>query len=255
VTQLSVVSTQIYAGSFGVAVLTFDLLSLSDFCNEDEDENDTSVEFQIASEFKVGSEVTEEPTTAPSKAPTKEPTPSPTKEPCSWADQFEKDKSGCPIVNLDFSTLDPGEYITGQLADTYGVTIKARGKKKGGYTPGGAARVFDTNYPGDGRNGIGDPDLGSPNESCGGPGKGYGGEMGSQYENCIPLNNVLVIQDRDQAQWSDNCGGGYIEFRFTDKVFIKELALLDIEDRQGAEATIKVHHKSMPAIVEDALPT
>jgi hypothetical protein len=221
------------------------LLSLSDFCNDDEDEEDLSVEFQIGgAEFKVGIEETNRPTTAPSKAPTEKQTPSPPiKEPCTWADQFEKDRSGCPIVNLDFSTLDPGEYITGQLADTYGVTIKARGTRNEGYTPGGAARVFDTNYPIDGQ-GNGDPDLGSPNGSCGGPGKGYGGEMGSQYENCIPLNNVLVVQDRDQAQWSDNCGGGYIEFRFTDKVFIKELALLDIDDKVGAEATIKVRHNA-----------
>jgi hypothetical protein len=141
-----------------------------------------------------------------------EPTYSPTKEPRSWGDQFEKDCIGCPIVNLDFSTLYPGEYVTGQLLDTWGVTIEARSQGGNGYTPGQVARVFDTNNPGDGRNGIGDPDLGSPNESCGGPGEGYGGEMGSQYENCVLLNNVLVIQDQDQPQWSDYCGGRSIDF-------------------------------------------
>jgi hypothetical protein len=187
---------------------------------------------------------TSRPTMAPTKPPTTRPTnevtPSPTKEPCSWADQFEKDRGGCPIVNLDFSTLYPGEYVTDQLEETYGVTIKARSNNGKGYTPNQAARVFDTNYPGDGRNGIGDPDLGSPNESCGGPGEGYGGELGSQYENCVPLNNVLVIQDQDQPQWSDYCGGGRIDFTFTDKVFIKEIAILDIDDRDDGEARIKV---------------
>jgi hypothetical protein len=61
----------------------------------------------------------------------------------------------------------PGEYITGQLADTYDITVKARGTKNDGYTPGGAARVFAMNCHIDGQC-NGDPDLGSPNESCGG---------------------------------------------------------------------------------------
>jgi hypothetical protein len=236
------------------------ILSRADFCFDDEDEDDpTDVDDSVPlSEVALRyvtiteeetPEPTSRPTMAPTKAPTttptKEPTPSPTKEPCSWADQFEKDRSGCPIVNLDFSTLYPGEYVTGQLEDTFGVTIKARSQGGNGYTPGKAARVFDTNNPGDGRNGIGDPDLGSPNESCGGPGEGYGSEMGSQYENCVPLNNVLVIQDQDQPQWGDFCGGGSIDFMFTDKVFIKELAILDIDDRDDGEATIKVRLQSM----------
>ena len=57
-------------------------------------------------------------------------------------------------------------------------------------------------------------------------------------ENCVPLNNVLVIQDQDQSQWSDYCGS--IDFIFTNKAFIKELAILDIDDRDDGEATVKV---------------
>jgi hypothetical protein len=231
------------------------ILSRADFCFDEEDEDDpTDLDDSVslsAAQFRIGTgeeeaipEPTSRPTMAPTKPPTTQPTnevtPSPTKEPCSWADQFEKDRGGCPIVNLDFSTLYPGEYVTDQLEETYGVTIKARSNNGKGYTPNQAARVFDTNYPGDGRNGIGDPDLGSPNESCGGPGEGYGGELGSQYENCVSLNNVLVIQDQDQPQWSDYCGGGRIDFTFTDKVFIKEIAILDIDDRDDGEARIKV---------------
>jgi hypothetical protein len=230
-------------------------LSRADFCFDEEDEDDpTDLDDSVplsAAQLRIGNgkeEVTPEPTSRPSMAPTKppttqptnDPTSSPTKEASSWADQFEKDRGGCPIVYLDFSTLYPGEYVTGQLEDAWGVTIKARSKNGNGYTPSQAARVFDTNYPGDGRNGIGDPDLGSPNESCGGPGEGYGGELGSQYENYVPLNNVLVIQDQDQPQWSDYCGGGSIDFMLTDKVFIKEIAILDINDRDDGEARIKV---------------
>jgi hypothetical protein len=143
-------------------------------------------------------------------------------------------------MNLDFNTLAPGQYVTDELEGAWGVTINAVDDGGSGYTPGGAARVFDTNNPG--TSGSGDPDLGSPNESCsgGGPGVGAGGADGSLYENCIPLNNVLIIQESDKAEWDDSKHGGYIEFIFTDKVYIQELAILDIDSRPHMEVTITV---------------
>ena len=55
----------------------------------------------------------------------------------------------------------------------------------------GACLVFDTSNPGCNAN------LGSPNESCGGPGEGSGGSSGLYYENCptTAVGNVLVIEE------------------------------------------------------------
>lgn len=133
--------------------------------------------------------------------------------------------TGCPTLTLDFSTLTAGDYITDQLAAEWGVIIKARAKNGKGYTPtngshnsnGGGARVFDTFSPG-GAGGIGDRDLGSPNEDCpgGGPGVGAGGGPDSPYSNCVPQGNVLIIQEdnsatNNMAQPDDYGSGGYIE--------------------------------------------
>ena len=72
--------------------------------------------------------------------------------------------------------LARGEYVKDQWKKN-GLTITA----KGGYSPNGTeARIFDT-----ARLGVnGNPDLGSPNEKCGGPGKGRGGQPGMKGENC-----------------------------------------------------------------------
>lgn len=90
----------------------------------------------------------------------------------------------CPIFHLDFSELVSGQYISDEWKQTKGVVITARkntGSSAKGFTPsrssnysthvssGGGARVFDTAIP------IEDPDLGSPNQDFGGPGKGCGG--------------------------------------------------------------------------------
>jgi hypothetical protein len=53
-----------------------------------------------------------------------------------------------------------------------------------------AAIIFDSANPtGE------DPDLGTPNETFGGPGVGVGGEMGSAFENAVAKGNLLIIAD------------------------------------------------------------
>ena len=94
-------------------------------------------------------------------------------------------------VKIDFSTkgngtaLVRGEYVKDQWQKN-GVSITA----KGGYSPNGnEARIFDT-----ARLGVnGNPDLGSPNQKCGGPGKGSGGEPGKKGENCKPLGSKFQV--------------------------------------------------------------
>jgi hypothetical protein len=99
-------------------------------------------------------------------------------------------------VKIDFTTkgngtaLVRGEYVKDQWKKN-GLTITAQG----GYSPNGTeARIFDT-----ARLGVnGNPDLGSPNEKCGGPGKGRGGQPGMKGENCKALGskyNVICRTD------------------------------------------------------------
>jgi hypothetical protein len=123
-----------------------------------------------------------------------------------------------------------GQYVTNELQSDYFVTVEATG----GYTPDGAARVFNTANPGTAENG--DPDLGSPNSKCdgGGPGIGDGGAPDSAYSNCVPLGNILIIQEEDRVQPDDDESaseeGGTIKFSFTRAAKIQDISILDIDD-------------------------
>ena len=101
----------------------------------------------------------------------------------------------CPYISLDFEGLPRGDYVTNQLLGSHSVVISAVGGN-GQYTPGGAARVFDTNVTG---GSDGDPDLGSPNAGCGGPGVGTGGAPGSSFENCAALGNPSTRRISDEV--------------------------------------------------------
>lgn len=94
----------------------------------------------------------------------------------------------------------------------------------------GAARVFDTTNP------TCDYDLGSPNESCGGPGVGRGGAVDSYYANCpsVPIGNVLIIQEAMKDCPDDTAVGGWIRLLFNLEVVgaveITEMTFIDIDD-------------------------
>lgn len=146
-------------------------------------------------------------------------------------------------AELNFDSLHAGEYVTTQLKAEFGVTVQATlsDGASSGFTPNNAARVFDTTNPlADAPND--DLDLGSPNEGCrgGGPGVGAGGAPGSPYENCVPLGNVLIIQEEDTAEPDDNSAGGFLTFRFSDNVFVKTVTLFDIDDHGQAFVEVRV---------------
>jgi len=153
----------------------------------------------------------------------------------------------CPFQTLDFNTLVPGAYVHDDLWDSNGVKVTAISASSGdGYTPidgahvaeGGAARVFDTSKPtgADGNDMCddddGDEDLGSPNQSCGGPGVGDGGLQGTPYENCTPQGNVLIIQESDKSCPDDSGGGGDIIFQFKHPTEVESASLLDVDDNE-----------------------
>lgn len=155
----------------------------------------------------------------------------------------------CPSYKLDFddSALKEGQYITTELLQEYHVSITAAAESvmqgmvsPTGYTPAGAARIFNTANPGSSLDG--DLHLGSPNIACGGPGIGDGGMNSSQFSNCVPLGNVLIIQKEDKAQPDDNRYGGNLTFTFELPAYVEDIAILDIDENSPLP---EIHVKTM----------
>jgi hypothetical protein len=132
------------------------------------------------------------------------------------------------------STIDFEQYAAGDVVSDLGggVTVTAKKMKKFGLAPG-LAMVFDSACPtGD------DTDLGTPNESFGGPGIGADGQSGRPFENSIPLGKVLIISENgDSAEPDDNRRGGLLSFSFGTPTFVDSIGLLDNED----SVSIRVH--------------
>lgn len=99
-----------------------------------------------------------------------------------------------------------------------------------------SAVVFDSSAPTGG-----DLDLGTPNESAGGPGVGAGGESGPGA-NREALGKILVIAEDIVDAGGDGLvddpddenGGGYVEFHFHEPVVVFDLILVDIDADEGA---------------------
>jgi hypothetical protein len=131
----------------------------------------------------------------------------------------------------DGTKLNHGDWVKDQWFDQYGMMIIAA-STDGGYTPDGKARIFDTS-----KQNTEDPDLESPNETCGGTGVGAGGVVGAQGENCEPQGNIVIIQehaeeneDLETLEPDDNAYGGSLTFTFDKPVAkLTRVGLMDIE--------------------------
>jgi uncharacterized Zn-binding protein involved in type VI secretion len=167
------------------------------------------------------------PTKAPVIAPTKAPVRAPTKAPTGTRDEV------CVDEVLDFTDFTTGEYVH-DLIRSRGVTVTAIASGSDGYTPGGAARIFDTRYP-SGSTGQalcaqneGETTLGSPNLSCpgGGPGSGNGGKVNTPFANCEARGKGLIIQEGNVACPEHAGQGGKIVFEFAVPVELNYIDLL-----------------------------
>ena len=173
---------------------------------------------------------------------------------------------------LHFEGPARGEFVSNQFKDNKGVMITCFGGN------GKGCRIFDTSTPWgdwssstpnectpctlancDGlihvddkditlKSHCGDPDLGSPNESCpgGGIGIGAGGQVGSPYENCEALGNVLV-QDEYGADYppSDSKKPGTMIFSFDNQMWpngvdLSSITILDTQEQKDIKITVRV---------------
>ena len=136
----------------------------------------------------------------------------------------------------DFSGPVAGTVIAGELPD--GGTAAGNGflhiTVSGSNSGGGPQSiiVFDSSNPTGG-----DFDLGTANETCGGPGIGSGGESGQPGENCVARGNLLIVAedigDSDDDgivdDPDDEAGGGTIRFDFDIVVDLEHLVIIDID--------------------------
>jgi hypothetical protein len=183
------------------------------------------------------------PTLSSTKSPVAVPTFSPTKAPVPPFSTPSTGSSLCVNFTIDFDSLPNGTsllggaYVSNEWFEVVGLTLSA----SGGY--GDIPRLFNTSDVGNSQ--YGDTHLGSPNEKCdsSGPGIGSGGVPGTPGENCVPMGNVLIIQEnnKDKSQPDDHASGdGVITFSFTSPVqFVYAIGLMDIE---GNDTTITVVH-------------
>ncbi len=106
-------------------------------------------------------------------------------------------------ADIDFEGLDEG-----QVVDKVSAGAGVSGNLKGhvnifGFNPAfgmsvNAAIVFDSDCPPTFTPGDcsgEDPDLGTPNETFGGPGVGLGGEIGAPFQNDTALGNILIVAE------------------------------------------------------------
>lgn len=174
-------------------------------------------------------------------------------------------------AEIDLEGL-PAGLVVEQLSEGAGVTGLGAGGTIGvsGFNPDfpgiNASVIFDSANPTGGAGGTPDFDLGTPNEDFGGPGIGLGGELGSPFENAIPLGNILIINhvipntggddiidNPDEIDDSD-IPGSFLEFDFSPlrkngrgTVRVDSVTLMDIEVDQGEEpAIIELFGPSIP---------
>lgn len=133
--------------------------------------------------------------------------------------------------------------------DAYGMIVEAS-SEKGGYTPNGKARIFDTSFTS-----SQDPDLNSPNENCPTPGSGVGagGALGEPGANCNPKGegNLLIIQKEssDTTKPNDNKYGGTLSFLFDKPTEVLKIGLMDLE--ADSSAYLEIYQDGQSPVKQD----
>lgn len=93
---------------------------------------------------------------------------------------------------IDFEGIQRGSIVDSVSGDggTGPVFVKGTNPECVPYSPWNAAVIFDSANPIQA-----DLDLGTPNETFGGPGVGVGGQMGSAFENDTAQGNILIVNE------------------------------------------------------------
>lgn len=167
------------------------------------------------------------PTFTPTATPSITPTPTPSATPtvtatpdnCVGADlSFESTASG--------QALFAGDIVSDEWAPC-GIHVTTHDPVN--FPP----MIFDSSNPP-----SNERDLGTPNETFGGPGRGPGGEEGEPGQNKFEQHNILTISDGDRFNPNDNGNGGTFIFTFDFARCISYVRLIDIDnDNDGQPIT------------------
>jgi len=141
-------------------------------------------------------------------------------------------------ITMDFEGLKEGSIVS-EISQGSGATGDFEGTiNVKGYRPKGegknSAMIFDSSCTG-GCSGN-DPDLGTPNEQFGGPGRGSGGKN----SNKVGYDNILInTEDFDTSNPDDaDEKGMYFDFDFTGvsgDVTMDSITYIDLEAEQGED--------------------
>lgn len=162
---------------------------------------------------------------------------------------------GVSVGILAVAITTPSSAIVQSFAGYPAGTVAAGDLPGGGTAPGNlfpdfTLSVVNNNGPQsliifDSANPTGeDPDLGTPNQTCGGPGIGIGGEVGQPGENCVPLGNLLIIaEDIVDGDGNglvddpdDDLNGGTITFTWNSPTSPTRIVLMDIDNESASVA-------------------
>lgn len=155
---------------------------------------------------------------------------------------------------IDFESLSEGDIVS-SVSGAGGLgPIGVNGIEP--TLAGNSAMIFDSDC--DGGCTGGDPDLGSPNETFGGPGIGADGESGQPNQNDRTLSNVLIVsEDQDSSDPDDgDREGAELAFDFTaiGPVTVSSMDMLDVEGEEDG-GTIVLLDAAMAELAVFNIPT
>ena len=163
--------------------------------------------------------------------------------------------TACPVFAeevIDFEALPPGTIVTQVNAASGLGPIYVEGTNPDFAAGTDAALIFDSANPTGG-----DDDLGTKNETFGGPGIGPGGESGAPFQNDVELYHVLIVAENLVDSEPDGLVddpddaatiGSQLVFDFDEigPVIIKGITLLDVE---GQVIILNDQPVELPALI------
>lgn len=173
---------------------------------------------------------------------------------------YELMRGSAAMETITFEGLPAGTILSEVYGDLGGGPVAVNGVNPilGAVN---ATIVFDTANPTGG-----DDDLGTPNETFGGPGVGAGGEAGQPYENDMAMGEALIIaqnltdaNDDDLVDDPNDTAVDGAEFHFDfsavgeGSVEIHSMALIDVENTED-EALVQFFDGSDLLISQSSLP-
>ena len=131
------------------------------------------------------------------------------------------------------AVVDFDSYSAGDLVSDLGNGVSIVAFNEAGNLAD--AMIFDTANPTGG-----DPDLGTPHSSFGGPGVGKEGKKGKLFANSVPQGKALIIsEDGNASNPDDNAKGGYMVINFASPTYIDSIGLLDNDEQTLFTITCK----------------